>query len=612
MLYLSPDPSKLYFLDIEADSLTPTVIWCCVIKNKQSQQVWRFVNDGSATIYHELKKFIEQRLLDDAYFCGHNLISFDAPCLARLADAVIPLDRQFDTLVLSYLYNPALEGGHSLESYGGRLKFLKGSFSDWSKFSPEMLIYCERDVDLTELVFEALSLKMLAIGFSEQSCYIEHYTRELVDRQQAHGFWFDVERGKDLFNLLRLREQNLTIDIHKLFPPKLVEMGTYTRRLRKDGSDFASFTKHLERYPEVKFNDDGSYTCFDWVDFNIGSYTQRLDRLLELGYTTTEKTKGGSPKVDEESLLRFTEVCREPAVRAMAEWLVCNGRANMVNTWLTHVQTDSRIHGKVMTCGATTRRFTHSSPNSANIPSAAKAQYGHECRALWGVEPNKGLKLVGADASGLENVGMLHYLNNKKAQEILTKPKPDDVHSMNARALTKALGREIDREWGAKTSYFAWLFGAYPPKLGSIVKGPPSDGEIVIKTFFKNVPGLQKLIDNVQSEWYNNKGLLKTVDGGFVRCHSVGAALNYKIQSLGAVVMKLAALRLYQNSTKAGVWYQTTASVHDEWQMEVPEKDAEELGKLAVASIEQAAQELNFIVKLTGDFKIGDNWSMTH
>lgn len=611
-MYLSTSPDKLWFFDLETDSLIPSKIWCGVFKNKQTQQVYRFINDGSSLIYHELHKFVSERLLESAVFCAHNGISFDGPTLARLAGCDIPLGSLVDTLVLSYLYNPALEGGHSLEAYGERLKFPKVAHDDWTTYSPAMLNRCEQDVELLEKVYDALTSKMTKIGFSELSCEIEHKTRRIVDRQTAHGFWFDKARGEELLHYLRGRESDLAVPIQRLFPPKLEELGTYSRRKRQDGSDFASYQKHLAKYPSLRDNGDGTYTCFDYFPFNIGSPVQRLDRLMGLGYDPTAKTPKGNPKVDEESLLKFAEECGREEVKLMAEWLVCNGRANMVQTWLNYVGADSRIHGRLLTCGATTRRMIHSAPNTANIPSGAKAAYGHECRSLWSVEPARGLCLVGADAAGLETVGLCHYLGSPRATEALTGAKPNDVHTLNSQLLTRLLGRPVDREWGAKTGWYAFLYGAYPKKLGEIVKGPPTDGEIMVKAFFKTVPGLERLVREVQDEWQGNRGLLKTIDGGYVRCPSVNAALNYRIQSLGAIVMKLAAILLDTTVKTTGLQCQTVGTIHDEWQMEVRQTEADQLGKLAVQAIGQAAEELNFKVPLGGDYKIGGTWSETH
>ena len=54
------------------------------------------------------------------------------------------------------------------------------------------------------------------------------------------------------------------------------------------------------------------------------------------------------------------------------------------------------------------------------------------------------------------------------------------------------------------------------------------------------------------------------------------------------------------------------ANVHDEWQIEVREDQAEEVGSLAVWAIQQAGVVLNLRVKLDGEYKVGNNWAETH
>lgn len=606
------EPEKFWTLDIETNGLQPDKVWCAVFLNKATRQVVKLLDKK------DIKDFIEQR--KDHTFCGHNLISFDWYWLSVLCGFNYQLGFKIDTLILSYLYNPALEGGHSLEEYGIRLKFPKKEYSDWSKYTPAMLEYCKNDVFLAEKVYDALTTKMNKIGYSELSCYIEHETREIIDQQERNGIYFFTDRATGLLSDLKNKQANISESVHKIFPPKLEELGTYTRRFRKDGNDFASYERHFRDYPLIKDNEDGTYTTYNYNDFNIGSSKQRLDRLLELGFEPREFTKKGNPKVDEDALVLFAKECGRPEVQAMSEWLVLQGRITMLygndetgsKGWLKYVTSDHRIHGKLLTCAATSRRMIHSKPNTGNVPHPLKSRYGKEMRSCWGVEPDKGLKQVGTDASGLENVGLLHYLNNPKAEKVLNQKKPNDIHSMNARKLTEILGRPIDREWGAKTSYYAWMYGAYPPKLGQIVKGNKFDGEKVRDVLAKSVPGLQKLIDEITDEYESNNGLIKCVDGGFVRPFSTGSCLNYRIQSLGAVVMKLAAIRLKQLTIEKGLFFKQLLTVHDEWQKETKEKDAEELGRTAVIAIEQAAEELNFNVKLSGEYKIGDNWAETH
>lgn len=590
------------------------MIWCCCVKNLLIGETRVLTKEDFHAWYNP-----------DFTLIGHNLSSFDVPVLNRLWDAGIDLGSCIDTLVLSYLFKPHLEDGHSLDAWGRRLKFPKGVFSDWSKLSEEMLGYCKNDVELTHKVYNALSKKMTSYGYSELSCEIEHKIRLVINEQEKNGFWFDRDRANLFRQELRREQDRLSGEITRLFPPVRTKVAEYPYRITKDGLPYASHGKHLQKYNDVIYVEKDTngqtetwYECYDLIPFNLGSPKQRVEKLLEIGWRPEKFTKPskthpkGFPQVDEDALLAFAEESKRPELQALAEWLVIQGRASMLDTWFNNLGDDSRIHGKVFTCGAATRRMTHNSPNTANIPSGHKAKYGKECRSFWGVEPERNLCLVGYDAAGLETAGLCHYLNNSVATSVLLRPKPDDVHTANARALTEALGRPIDREWGAKTSFYAWLYGAYPPKLGSIVKGPPSDGEIVIETFFRNVPGLKDLIKEVHDEFRRNSGRLETIDGGFVWCPSINAALNYKIQSAGAILMKLTAILLDEEAKKLSIPLKKVGDIHDEGQLEVQQKFASELGALAVRCITEAGVRLGFNVVLSGDYKIGTDWSMTH
>lgn len=622
MNYLVPEnPDKTYILDIEADALDATQIWCVVVQNLTSEEQLVFTDKEAFNGWRQ----------DGFTFIGHNIVSFDVPTLNRLWKTDIPLLQCVDTLILSYLYNPALKDGHSLEAWGLRLRFAKGGFSDWSRYTEEMLSYCKNDVLLTVKVYKALTQKMLRVGYSELSVEIEHKIRIVIDEQQRNGFWFDAKRASDFSRYLRGKQSDLAEQIQALFPPRRTKIKEYQLRRVKDGSTTASYERHIQEYGPLNVEvfqkpyEGEFYNVYKDEPFNLGSPKQRVERLLEIGWVPTKFTKTkseaypeGFPKVDEDALVAFATESGRPEVRALAEWLVIQGRASMLDTWFNNLGSDSRIHGRIFTCGATTRRMTHTSPNTANIPSGSKAKYGHECRSFWGVEPDRGLVLVGYDAAGLETAGLCHYLNNSKATEVLLRPKPDDIHTANARRLSEALGWPVDREWGAKTSWYAWLYGAYPKKLGSIVgaskhgMSEEAAGEIVIDTFFRNVPGLKELINGIQNEWKTSGGRLRTIDGGSVICPSVGAALNYRIQSLGAILMKLASIILDEEGKRHNIPFKKVGDIHDEGQLEVLEEYAERLGKLAVWSIEEASRRLRLNVPVTGDFKIGTNWSQTH
>ena len=195
----------------------------------------------------------------DVIYVGHNILSYDGPAIGRLVGPEVDARNCVDTLVLSYLYHPALPGGHSLESWGVRFGDAKGDFHDFSRYSPEMDKYCQQDVRLTKKVFKGLVQRMLKIGFSELSCEIEHQIREVVDEQQSNGWYFDIAGAQSLVGRIRGEQAALEGPIRELFPPRLAPIGTYQRRFKKDGGELANYLRHLEEFPDVRDNGDGTY-----------------------------------------------------------------------------------------------------------------------------------------------------------------------------------------------------------------------------------------------------------------------------------------------------------------------------------------------------------------
>lgn len=592
--------NNYYVIDIETDGLDPTRIWCIVVKNIGNKDVFSFTDRSS---FHS---FINDVRATNPVFVGHNALSFDIPALNKLFNAGIASSNVIDTLVLSYLYDPRLSGGHSLEAWGERLKYEKGDFSDWSKYSPEMLEYCIRDVNLTEKVFLVLTAKLRHRGFSEKSCALEHQIREVVNGQQQNGFYFNITGAQSLLEQIRTRQQSLSEPFLKLFPPRLRAGSVYRHRVRLDGSDYASYTRHLARYPKVTFEGD-DYTVWDWEHFNVGSPQQRLRRLQELAYDNYDLTDGGQPKVDEEGLLRFLEAPEakdyQEEVRAIANWLVCEGRGNMIEKWISCVNpVTGCIHGDVYTCGARTRRMTHSNPNTANIPKAkAKVQYGIEARGLWTARP--GRVLVGYDAKGLEMRTFAHYVGKKETADLYIHGDP---HAVNATALG------VDRDPTAKTLFYGFIYGAQDPKLGKTVGKDKQHGAWIRSKLFDVTPGLRECIESVQGEFRDNGGWLSCIDGGFVRCPSAHAALNYKCQPMGALIMKQASIFLKEKINERGFDALKVGDIHDEGQVDCDERVSDEVGRAAIESIRQAGEELNSTVPMDGEYKIGRNWSETH
>jgi DNA polymerase I-like protein with 3'-5' exonuclease and polymerase domains len=544
-------------LDIETNS-TASHIWLAVARDIDNDKVVRFTGkDALQDLINRAEKVIM-----------HNGIGFDGPVLKKLWGVTMKKKQVVDTLVLSRLYNPQLEGGHSLASWGQRLGFPKGDFTDFDGgLTPEMIQYCEQDTLVTKQLYLFLEREMKH-DYSQQSIDLEHEVAIIVAEQERNGFKLDEREAIGLLTELKDKLSNIENELQSVFP-----------------------TKTVERYSEKT----GKRLKDEVIVFNPGSRKQIAERLIEKGWKPTKTTEKGSIIVDETTL----EGVDIPEAKKIAEYLMLQKRIAQIESWIDAVESDGRVHGKVITCGAVTGRMTHHSPNMAQVPNSG-AVYGPECRALWTVE--KGMKLVGIDASGLELRMLAHYMNDNAYTHEVTE---GDIHTANQ----TAAGLQTRNQ--AKTFIYAFLYGAGSAKIGSIVGGSAKEGQKLIDNFLQNTPKLAQLRKKVATA-YNEKGWLRGLDGRKLLVRSEHSALNTLLQGAGAIVMKQALVLLNKELNKQAIKFKFVANVHDEWQIETTEEHAELVGQIGKKAIEDAGIVLKMRCPLTGDFKVGNNWKETH
>lgn len=584
---------------------------------------WRNVltnETGECRSYAEIQRFFERTR--GAFYIGHNVLKFDGPVLVRLAGVHLNSNNFIDTLVLSTLYNPSLDGGHSLDAWGERLGYPKIKFDNWSELTEEMVEYCHQDVLITTILFRRLIKTMVRIGFSEKSIEIQHKFTVLLERQRKNGFWFDGERAKKFYEELRTIENNLQDDIRRVFPPERVLVAERPM-YRKDGNHTVLYGRDCERYVVEENLVAGSYRAYEDVEFNIGSPKQRTEKLLDLGWVPGPNdpvTKTGNPKPFEKgelapSLQELVDERDIPEIALIAKWMVINGRANMINTWLNEWNVDTNcIHGKLFV--ADTLRLRHQAPNTANIPAVRTVtvdkglptehevvlygeagHYTYEARDLWTARP--GRVLVGTDAAGLELRMLAHYINRP---EFTKQVVEGDPHQYNADLAGVTRPR-------AKTLLYAIQYGAQAGKVASIIGGTKTDGARLREQFLERL-GIKGVMDDAINE--QKVGRVWLVDGSGVVCPSPHAALNYKLQGGGARVMAQAAIFLDGHVRRSGLDSLKVGDIHDEWQHDVAPDDAREYARLSVQSIREAGEELNLNVPLDGTPKIGRTWAETH
>jgi DNA polymerase I-like protein with 3'-5' exonuclease and polymerase domains len=273
-------------------------------------------------------------------------------------------------------------------------------------------------------------------------------------------------------------------------------------------------------------------------------------------------------------------------------------RIAQIQSWLDALEKDGRVHGSVIPNGTITGRMSHNHPNLAQVPSVHNP-FGKECRACWSVE--EGNVLLGVDASGLELRMLAHYMNDK---EYINEVVNGDIHTTNQ----KLAG--LESRDTAKTFIYALVYGAGDEKIGSVVGGTRKKGKELKERFLNNLPTFKTLKDRVQRA--AKRGFLKGIDGRKIYIRHEHAALNSLLQGGGAIVMKKGLEILERKLKLRGMDFKFVANIHDEWQLEVPDTDANNIGDLAVLSLREAGEHFEMRCPLDGEYKIGGNWSETH
>ena len=148
--------------------------------------------------------------------------------------------------------------------------------------------------------------------------------------------------------------------------------------------------------------------------------------------------------------------------------------------------------------------------------------------------PSPGLRMVGADLSGIELRMLAHYLARHDGGRYAKLLLEDDIHQINADKIG------ISRRQ-VKTVTYAFLYGAgdekltlYDPQL-STTKAKKK-GKEIRAAYVDAVDGLDDLLKVIKQA--AERGFIKSIDGRKINVDSPHKALNYCLQSGAGVIAK--------------------------------------------------------------------------
>jgi DNA polymerase III alpha subunit (gram-positive type) len=136
--------------DLETDGFKPDNIWVVGVLDYDTGKFDSYTGENIA---EGLLRLAEADLV-----IGHNFIGYDMEVAEKLTGGLVKFDRDriVDTLVLGRKLLPEMKS-QKLEVWGEMLGLPKIQFNEgFERFTPTMVPYCQRDCEVTKMVFDFL------------------------------------------------------------------------------------------------------------------------------------------------------------------------------------------------------------------------------------------------------------------------------------------------------------------------------------------------------------------------------------------------------------------------------------------------------------------------
>lgn len=631
-----------YIWDIEGDNLLKnvTVVWCHVFKNIDTGEIIK-LRPGDM----RWKEIINTAKL----IAGHNIISYDFKVLEKLYNYKRPKNLVVhDTLIMSLVldYNKFPGGRHSLENWGLSLGYPKIEFDDFSEFSEEMLVYCEGDVELNYRVYLKLleTLKRQAEKNPQIKTYlrVEHAVAEWCAQAELHGWPFDVEKAKALFETMSNEKEKAEAAITPMLGLKVIAVdkskGVVEAKSPKwtKKRDYAAHTANWFNIDPFLGQDPddldgltaeekkifrpilGDFCRVEFEPLKLSSTDDVKLFLFRNGWEPTEFNWKRNPDTGE--MVKMSPKITEDDLTALkghgklySDYMSTSSRFNILKTWLEEVDEDGNLHGSCFTIGTPSMRARHSI--IVNVPSV-DAPWGKEMRDLFITEP--GWTLIGSDSAGNQARGLAHYLKSEQYIDLLLN---GDVHTFNAEKATevlKSMGMNKVVERGqAKRILYAFLFGASGKKLWSYIFGTMDEkkGAKFKKGFTSAVPGFEALLKKLENIYGSTKqygtGYIPGIGGNRIYVDSFHKLLVYLLQSCEKATCGAATMLTMQQLEEENIPYRPHIFMHDEIQFSVPDEFAPRAAEIAKNSFKEGPKLFGVEI-MDGESKIGRSWYETH
>lgn len=268
--------------------------------------------------------------------------------------------------------------------------------------------------------------------------------------------------------------------------------------------------------------------------------------------------------------------------------------SSYVESLLTHVGEDGRIHARFFQHGTTTGRFSSSDPNLQTIP--AGGQWGKEVR--HGFVAGKGSVFIGCDYSQIELRVLAMLSRDQRLLESFKEGK--DIHASVASLVFGVPEKSVtaDMRRNAKVINFGIIYGMGVSALQKNLGTTKEEAQRFYNEYFSAFPTIKAYLDS-SKEYAREHGYTETAFGRrryfptinasmpFLRSFAERMASNAPLQGTAADIIKLAIVDVHRALEKSGFLDRAhlVLQVHDELVYEVDSKIADEVKSIVVEAM---------------------------
>lgn len=647
---------KLVIFDIETDGLLEDVtkIHClsyCIVDRSG-----KFIDKGTITDYFEMKIFLQNQKT----IIGHNIVRYDIPVLNKLINLQLRKDTMIiDTLGLSwYLFQMTKDSKgrvcqrrqHGLEAWGIELKTRKVEILDWKNLTLQDYIHrCEIDVEINTTLWRRMNSYLDQIytdniGRNRLLNYI-YFKLDCAREQEEYPIFIDVENCKiHLQEVERQRAEKLDELASNM--PLVTKYKTVKRpknMYKSDGNISKIGEKWLSLLEQFNANDDTEElkVPVSTEQGNPSSTSQLKSWLFSLGWEPTI-FKESTSKVTQETkevpqIAEDGKICshlrslfpKYPFLRHLEGLTILNHRKGVFESFLESVDDKGYVQAKID--GFTnSMRFQHRKP-IANLPKVGKP-WGKEIRGLITV-PGEEYILCGSDMSALEDTTKQHYMYFFDPEYVKQMRVPGfDPHidiAVLAKLITENEGQfykdfkkgliekteentkkfhEIeDKRYTGKTTNFACVYGAGPPKLTKTTGLPLEQTKKLHTIYWTRNKAVKQVAASVKVKEVNGqKWLYNPVSKLWYSLRSEKDIFSVLNQGTGVYCFDSNLREIRSKGIKVSLQY------HDEWAGKLLKSEQEWYQEVVPKAIESVNNLVRLNVPLGISLDFGENYSLIH